>query len=282
MTKRLVLIDIDNTLVNIDLGFDGCSADQIKIALRKAMSSGLTIGLHSDRPAFDLFAIHKNLGLNGPIIAEKGNILHFPPKWDMEPNQDHRFLMFQFLKTELLNILLTEFSDIDVFVGKNQKMFRFLAQNRPAENRKIVLINNYRKLSLAFNVCEQDPESENLCMNLVEQTAKIIRNLFTAIFEQEPTIEIYPATRACIIHLRDSHKRNSLPKLFRQYGAGHKIIMIGDSAFDFLGKDITHCAVENASAEYKALCNFIAQKDRTCGVIECLKWIQRGGHHGKR
>ena len=74
----------------------------------------------------------------------------------------------------------------------------------------------------------------------------------------------------CIIHHFGTMKAQAIPWVEAKY-PGRQVIVVGDSMTDYHPKEgVVHCAVANASPEFKSKCAYTARGEVTSGVIEVL------------
>ena len=60
-----------------------------------------------------------------------------------------------------------------------------------------------------------------------------------------------------ILHDLNVRKANAIPKINQMF-PGQQIFMIGNSMSDFVGDQVVHCAVGNATDDYKRQCLLVA------------------------
>ncbi|MBI4990925.1 HAD family phosphatase [Candidatus Gottesmanbacteria bacterium] len=83
LPPNVVFIDVNGTLFPDDSENGYIPEGDIELfqeTLVKAQTKGLSIGLCSDSPLPQLIDLAKKLGIDGPIIAENGNILYYKDK----------------------------------------------------------------------------------------------------------------------------------------------------------------------------------------------------------
>lgn len=75
-----------------------------------------------------------------------------------------------------------------------------------------------------------------------------------------------------IIHALNTCKGKAVV-LLQNEGRYDKIICLGDSMLDFVGDSTMHCAVANASEDFRQRCEMVAELPFTAGVQEILRKI---------
>ena len=74
--KGLILFDWDNTIVDADYAFNDKAS--LMQAIRLKIGQGWHIGLNSDTPLERLKGWWRELGMHGPIVAERGAVAWWP------------------------------------------------------------------------------------------------------------------------------------------------------------------------------------------------------------
>ena len=260
---RLLLLDKDLTLVDHSYNITDVG---IFDAIQNIQSSGWTIGLNSDTPLDVLKHDAQELGLNGPIIAERGAIVNFDERTivneeDME--------MFSHSKEALITLL--QEVGIPTESHNGLEIFEQIkAPGTPHDTK--VFFNNSRQLSIGMFFRSYD-----------EYGVPYIDEEFTTEIAQE-LMPLYPNFDDLLVDLnheygililsRDSsHKRPGTMQYMQELGFT-QIGMVGNSISDFIGNDIAlHYAVGNSTEEFKKNADYIAEGTITSGVIEILDKI---------
>ncbi|MEK7095988.1 MAG: HAD hydrolase family protein [Patescibacteria group bacterium] len=79
LPKKMVLLDVNGTLIAddaIDGSIDPISIRELQGQINRLKAHGVSVGLCSDSPLPQLLEYAKNLGIEGPIVAENGNIVY--------------------------------------------------------------------------------------------------------------------------------------------------------------------------------------------------------------
>ncbi len=80
LPKNMVFVDLNGTLVPEELEDRQIPEEDVallKAAVKKAKGKGLQVGLCSDSPLPQLLDLGQQIGIDGPTIAENGNILYY-------------------------------------------------------------------------------------------------------------------------------------------------------------------------------------------------------------
>jgi len=156
MAKPLVLIDVDWTLLNDLFHFEPNGlAEKIKVMT----AAGWEIGLMSDRPQNELMEFSDELGMNGPLLAELGNVLIYP-RLDICKcwrTYDERSKMSMFTKRAIIT-LMEKFPNLPILLSSNVRQFReFQNLNWPRE-KVIAAVHTQRRTSFLVNVHRYGPD----------------------------------------------------------------------------------------------------------------------------
>ena len=141
-------------------------------------------------------------------------------------------------------------------------------------NRRILIIDEFRRQTIGFYL--RTTNSDGLaCLDddwfyIGSNTIKDIpvpTNIEAKDFNAEYGIIIMNAIG---VSKTDGYK------FLRQKYPQASFYMIGDRDMDIINDtSVVHCAVHNASANFKEIAEFISRKDITAGLIDCLQWIAK-------
>ncbi len=276
MTKGLILLDLDKTLIGTNFVYTNTGIfDAVKIL----QADGWTIGLNSDRAIINLRKYKELFGLNGPLICELGNIIETDQ--DSEPRWTQPRLQSLFIKLfkSLVQLLRTDYPQVIAIISDNERAQKILAGARLDTTVLLFLLNSLRQASLAFNAFYLEAytlRGFSSAPDLLQEIAAEVTEMFISIFDCKPICSMDARTyNLCMLHHPDSSKTLGAAALL-QNSDYSRVFMVGDTTFDYLEiKGVTHCAVGNASPEFKQLCQFVAPHTLTSGVIECLEWINQ-------
>ena len=276
MSKGLILLDLDKTLIGTNFA---CTDSGIFDAVNKLQAEGWTIGLNSDRALINLRRHKEMFGLNGPLICELGNIVDLGNSAEPFWTQPELRIRFAKLTSSLLQHLCAKYPDTLTIVGDNELAKKLLTRLIAGITLPLVLFNGLRQASLAFNAIHFRAHTiQNIhpAPELLRALAEEAATMFCSIFNCESNCYVDDQVyNSCMLHHPDSSKTRGAAALLESHDYS-RVFMIGDSAFDHLQIDgVLHCAVGNASAEFKPLCQFVAPHTLTSGVIDCLEWIHQ-------
>lgn len=274
MKKPLVLIDVDWTLLNDLFEFE---PNGLKEKVATMVAAGWEIGLMSDRPQNELMEFRDELGLNGPLLAELGNILIYP-RLDIVKclrTYDERAKMSMFTKRAILT-LMEKFPDLPLLLSSNVRQFReFQDLNWPRE-KVIAALHTQRRTSFLVNVHRYSPTGPlEAGAEPVRSIARVLRTQFKDDFFTEPFLFVSEKKQGCaLFHFADASKARAAKYLFDER-LTDSIAMVGDMIWDNLHDPrAIQLAVGNADEEYKKLCRFAADKPFSSGVGQCLDWLK--------
>ena len=263
--SRLVLLDLDGTLIDEDYHLP----TDIISALNRGKDAGWLIGLNSDTPLKPLQVWWRKLGLNGPIIAEKGAILWLPDGRQMLTSNAED--LFASLREEAVELFLRVPGCL-VVVGDATEFVRSVTHLTGCDSC-VVAVNAYRRCSLSFFVRTVGEQGK-----LIEDPA-VARDVVERIGILTPRYPILSDgqldERYCIfiVNAPDTDKTKGVHRLLQELQT-EEVIMIGDSMSDFIDEPrVKHYAVGNASLEFKAKCEGVAKRAYTEGVLELLNQL---------
>ncbi len=267
-TDKVVMIDLDATL--IDRNYRFTSNEKIENYIAPLQSDGWRIGLCSDTPLSVLADWQKEIGMDGPIVAEKGSLVRIDGKILV---YDPRALKeFDECFSRIERLLLS--AGITLWKDGNP-----VAKIRSGEligsgGETVVLLNPLRECSLGVFIRKNDgtalvfPDKDEFerLLDLLKPTLDMIAMPTENDFNYKDGV--------IIVAPKDRSKRNGAKLLIRELNAT-QIGMIGDSDSDYLGDVAVHYAVGNASDSFKSKSVYIADGTYTEGVIEILKALAR-------
>ncbi len=269
----VVLLDADGTL--LDRQYDTTVPEnELREIFEQCQNDGLSIGLNSDSSLVTLDSLAKRIGVNGPIIAEKGAIYHRDAQSAIVITNPGA-CGYEKLRVAFVAHLATD-SRIIVITGDVNSLANRLPSINPNEcvARTAILINAFRLCSMSYYVRkfaggEWIKDADELCRVFHE-----LQDISSEAFDWSgQDIDSNPDYGICILHHKSTAKKAGVDALLRDY-ASERVFMVGDSTSDVVGcPEVVQCAVGNAKDEYKKQCSFIARSSYTEGVIEVLDWI---------
>lgn len=263
----LVLFDLDKTL--IDVGY--CYTDDgIADAVRRAVARGHTIGLNSDSPVPVLRGHHRHLGMNGPIVAERGAVVWLPdaPKQATATgtSPDDEFVL---LRDRILR-RLTDDGGVEAVLGDPSGVIRtrrFLTDG-PCP---VLLTSALRTHSLHFAARIMDGADYRFDMDLLERVRVAAREEL----DRHPVSvtvdwDMNPEYAILILHAAASRKAVGVEFVLHRLGLD-EAVMVGDGVVDNLElPQVRQWAVGNASEAYRSACDWVASATFTSGAVELL------------
>ena len=279
MNTTLILLDVDGTLIDTRYNLN-TSDSEWKAALRRAEAQGAVIGLNSDSACEMLRRKARFYGIRGPIVAERGALVAESPNASTICTNPAA-LRFLELRNAFLQFLTTgePLATYLTVVGHVNELSNLLP-TLPEEacvNEAAVLINGFRSCSLSFFVRKREGARWFKDVRALDEVIAIVHSLgcgekFPSLWD-ERDMDRDPNYGICIFHHKQSVKSLACAPLLQLFGE-RRIFMVGNSMSDYMGEGgIIHCAVGNASKEYKEHSVFVAKGERTQGVIELFERI---------
>lgn len=257
---KVTMIDIDGTLINANYHV---TDDRIMHAVHSAQNDGWQIGLSSDTPYGSMKEWHRQFGMNGPIISEKGAFV----KYDEHAVTTAK-TPFDFIA--LRDLFLEQIKQADTVIYRGEPVQLLKSEQRIGEpGETVILSNEFREHSIGYFVRAVD---EDGVLRIDEQKtleyADQIRSLYPEDIEFDE--DLNHSHGLMIVSHKDMHKRTGTLELSRVMGIG-KIAMIGNSIADYVGDDIAvHLAVGDATPEYKNVADYVESGSATSGVVQAL------------
>src|SRR5437588_3343222 len=75
---KIILLDLDGTLIDKEYRLT-VSDEYIKATIKSIQDKNVLVGINSDTPLLPLRSWAHHLGMRGPLIAEKGQVLALSP-----------------------------------------------------------------------------------------------------------------------------------------------------------------------------------------------------------
>ena len=264
--KGLILFDWDNTIVN---GTAQINNQHFKAVIQAKVNEGWWIGLNSDTPLKRLQSWWKLLGMNGPIVAEKGAVIWWPNAQETRISQT--FEIFFTLRKDVV-LLLMQTPSIGLFVGDSTEFIKSV-KRIVGRDPIFVALDAYRVCSLGLFVRQVN---DGLLLK-DSATAERIRELITPLLPNHPLVSpIDLNLEHCFMSVNslDADKATGVRVLLEKWGMTSEIIMVGDSIADYINlSEVRHFAVGNAQPAFKEKADRIAIKNFTEGCIELLSAI---------
>lgn len=276
MPEKLVLLDVDNTLIDTNYRLNVSDA-VFREAVQRAQGRGVAVGLSSDSGPGTLAALAKRFGLDGPIVAEKGAMVRIGAQ---TTRLNPETMVFAEIRERLVAHLVSEAlkNRLLLALGDVNWLSQSIMEQPQTDSiaPAIVLVNTLRSASLSFYVRSNSETGwviDRDALNSVFLAADTIGGCLAPAWWRDAVIDKNPDYGICIIHHPTTEKKNALPFLRN----GHPecaIYMIGNSMSDWMGEGVTHCAVGNADAAFKEECGeLVSALSLTEGVISLLEHI---------
>lgn len=263
---KLILMDLDKTLLDVDYNL---TDQQILEEIIRVQSLGWILGLSSDTPLEPMEKWKRELGLNGPIIAERGSVIKLVDGRELVADESEAY--FSNLRRSFIQFMAEE--RMPFYHGDVTQLIRNKPTLSGMVDESVILIQAYRRCSLNFFGRKITDTGLVIDNELVERMVEVTHQRmevppFELVEDYNPEYGIY------IVSPKNVNKREGSVKLMSEMGLS-KIGMVGDSKTDFVGNDIAiQYAVGNAKDELKAVSDYVAQGVYTVGVIEILLGIK--------
>lgn len=275
--KKIVIVDLNGTMVGKAYELTA-PLGKLKQSIKRAKNNGVIIGLSSDSPAETLSAISRDLGIDGPIVAEGGAVLRADGKDTLlNPGGSAIRLCSNALIEHLTNN--RQMSRL-ISIGDVNRLSRLLVEHGDilgANATEAIFINGMRLASMSFFYFKRNNMKWVPYPKQLEYITKWSLNYLISnklIIRSNLIIDCNIDYGISILHHKGTKKFLAVQPLQTLY-PNTKIFIIGDSMFDWHGENtgVVHCAVANASPEYKRHCSHVVDKPHTYGVIRLIDKI---------
>ena len=263
--NKLVLLNLDATLIDRDYKFTS-PLHQLRGVVESLENMDWKIGLSSDTPLRVLIDWENEIGLNGPVVAEKGQLLMVNGKTIVkDKNIPIEFgKMFKKAQTLLDAEGIKVWSDGDPVARiRNGELIG-------ERGETVVMLNPLRRYSLGLFVRTNDGTHFRFPdLGEYNRVLEVIKPVLE--WQAISTHNDLNAEDGVIIIAPEGRSKRDGTKLLMQELGLKQICMVGNSMSDYLGEDIAlHYAVGNASNEFKDKAICVAENGTTGGVIEIL------------
>ncbi len=261
----LILFDVDKTLIDREYRY---TQEGLEQAVARAIGCGHVVGLNSDTPLTALLRIRDELGMNGPVIAERGAVVWLDGA--IHPTGTIPRDRFKVLRNRVLDEL-TGAGDVEAILGDPTAIIRSQGY-ATREPRQVVFSSALRLFSLHFAARRIDGTSYEHDPELLARIERVTREHAGSIMGHIPLDwDVNPEYGILILHAIESCKRSGVKTLMKLMGLKNTI-MIGDSLFDHVDlPGVKQWAVGNAAPAYLAVCERVASASYTAGAIELLE-----------
>jgi len=257
LPQNIVFIDVNGTLISEDSKDGHISQKDLQLlhqALTHATEKGVSIGFCSDSPLPQLQGFAEKLGIKGPIVAENGNLVSHDGKTLIINSLDNR---------EVIKALISE-------------------------QASTICIQDNDCIAPEFGGQDISPGSTTWSFGANRQTSitvfgpayliSYLGDTFKDVSMFGFGIDASPDQNYFAIHPGGNFKANKGKTLDVLSAYGHNIIMVGNSASDWveptLGVQCTFVAGSRIDAHIIENAAFISDKPIIQGVIDILEHIQ--------
>lgn len=269
MSKYLIILDIDNTL--IDHNYRSTSPT-IKSVIEQMKKEGHVFVLNSNRSLEDILPIVKMFELEGKVIGENGCFIYDTLTADREVLVDDETLMqLSQVRNVLPQIVKQNFEDSFYSIEDTTEINKnpdSLALDHDYKN--IFVENCFRNFSISLHAREVFDGS------LVENRAsleRLVSLLNSYVLHQNLDLVVSYSENFCnlLVYPRNYDKGKAFDKLASYYPDYVKVV-IADDCLDkpLMGKVDKFCVVNNALPEVKELADYVSPEKITKGVEEIL------------
>lgn len=271
--KRIILLDLDGTL--IDQQYQLTLPDgEVRAIMDHIQGNHTLIGLNSDTPLIPVRIWAERLGLQGPLIAEKGQLFQ-------KSSDDPPLLLgemrdfFHDLRRQVIFSAHEEIKEAFVGIGDVTEFLRQGGSVHGAD-RCAVLINGYRQCS--FSAYALVRRGERLVKD-ADTFARFCDLVFSIIGDDLDKLDEADKNQnygILILHEKGASKTSAVERLVSRMGTEAEYVMIGDGDSDIIHTKypIRLCAVGNASPRLKEKARetggIVAGETFTRGVLEIL------------
>lgn len=272
--QRLVLLDLDKTLIDADYRL---TADPGP-AIRTCTERGIRLGLCSDSSLPLLQQWASRVGIVGPIVAERGAVVWDPVR-DVETcihPRETRF--FPDLTREFVRRAVSLPVPPAIFFGDAPELIRKGIMSLP-EEECLLLVNKYRRFSFSFYTRRFDREKKIFVVDgeSLRSFAALAEELAATYIGTDLDWDKNPEYGIVIAHAACTHKRLAVEAILETLDASAAVAMVGDSIVDFIDHPrVAQYAVANASERYRAQCSFVSSRPFTEGVCDILTRVACG------
>lgn len=264
----VALIDLDRTLLD---EFYQLTDPEVVTTIGRKKSEGWMIGLTSDTPITTLSYWYGVLGLNGPMVVEKGAAVWWPED-DAYTRLTKAYQVVEKGKKAILSAVV-EMGDVMLVVGDATAFIRGVPQLPPMAYKKLLAYNHLREFSIAFHIRRIDADGKLvLDVGLAQQLTKQLQD-HIPVSELLSDGELDPDYGFYFMNPCDVTKASGNSAVFDNYCKSDKRrVVIGDSMSDFMD-GVEVLAVGNSHPEFKAVANKVARASYASGVKELLETL---------
>lgn len=265
--EKLILFDLDGTLIDSQYNL---TDESIRVSVEQAEKAGWSVGLNSDTPLEQLLWWSDQLGMTGPIIAEKGAVV----AWNGDVIYEEKLNQAVEKSKELTYEYLLERDNTAVVTGNATKNVKSIYEQVLLSDdiNTVVYLNTISTCSLRYFVRKRSIQNQLKIDDLVTQA--IYRELTD--FEpdlQTKVVDNNPEFGLIIVSDAEKTKRSGLETLLTRCSVG-RVVMVGNSINDYVGQDIAqHYCVANTVDEFGNVSQRLGTPI-TSGCVEILSQLK--------
>lgn len=261
MSDNLIFIDVNDTLLQeSDTGgrIDEQTAKEVRKVAIDLKSQGFEIGLASDSTIDKLALISEQLGINGPLLAENGNIVTYGGKKTVVRGLENATK----IKEDIRNLLMANsFNEVE-----DQKPIQFGGDHA-----------KYSDNEWAFGANRQTSISLYAPAGAIESIQNLLKDIPNISFDVDLK------NNFLAIHPGDFRK-NKMKTAAMIKNITHRVVMIGNSLSDWINPSfgiecgfVGNAMIEESVKEQSA---YLSKKRFGNGVVDILRKIYEGipGH----
>lgn len=274
--RRIVLLDLDGTLIDKEYKLT-VSEESIRVVIDRVQSMNTLVGLNSDTALLPLRLWALRLGLKGPLVAEKGQVLALSPT--AEPLSEIGISdYFHQLKQRVILTALETFETAFVGVGDITEFIRE-GGHAYGVDQSAILINGYRQCSFSGYALGSRSDSLVKDPEIFDRFCDFVLSIVGDDSERLDPPDRNPDYGILVLHEKGASKSRGVTRLIGMLGTDIEYVMIGDTDSDIIQIDYPTrlCAVNNASPGLKAAVRetgaIIASESFTKGVLEILEHL---------
>ena len=272
---KAVLLDLDGTLIDTAYCYT-VPIDRVVEAIAAVQARGVLVGLHSDTPLQPLRRYAAELGMNGPLLAEKGQVLEIsrdaPARIDQQTADFFTTFRRRFI-ADAISMLPEGFAglgDVTEFVRQRGQIY--------GADQKAILVNGYRQCSFSAYALRRQGNSLVPDLDLLDMLCGRILELLAPHPVAAFDLDRNPTYGIVILHEKSASKTTGIQRL-QSLLALEEIAMVGDGDSDVvIAPGVRVCAVENSTSSLKECVQktggVLADQVVTEGVLQILKRLE--------
>lgn len=257
LPNNIVFVDVNGTLFP-DNSTNGYISDEDICSLKQTIDGsrdkGLSVGLCSDSPLSQLKALAEKLGVDGPILAENGNILSYG-------NQ---------------TLTLMALSDIELL----KEQIGLLASESGFQQADDCIAPEFGGIQIDVKESQWGFGANRETSVTVFGPSKLIQHLGSHFggSQQRFGVDCSPEFNYFAIHPGENYRLNKGMALNTLAAHGHNIVMVGNSMSDWVDSDhgVICAFVKDARIDSNVVgkTDYISDKPLIKGVIDILEKIK--------